>query len=190
MVWMDFVSWHQGPEKYEDLVLTIQYRDVEDGNIHTKWVDIPCRDKETNAHNYFFFFQGWKVLLENVPCMRMGNNFRFKKIYRLSDNGRPFMTRQSCFIESYFQAKYGVTIEVIALCPHHAWSLCDSHDCHGFEKMGDIVGISQVGSIQYVKGDVGDGGSSFDSSAYGCSLRLQSTTCPPAIDERSNLELP
>ena len=37
------------------------------------------------------------------------------------------MTRWSCYVESYWQCQSGIEIEVIALCPKHAWSLCDSH---------------------------------------------------------------
>ena len=125
MVWMDFVSWHTESVKWQDLVCVVQYR--VNGELVTRYVDIPCSDADSNAHNHYYFFHGYRVLLDESGLFLINGIPRWKKIYRVSDNGRPFVTRFSCMAESYFQEKYGINIECIPLCEYHAWSLCDSH---------------------------------------------------------------
>ena len=70
----------------------------------------------------WFEFFAWAI------CIFFENgNRRWDTIYRVSDNGTPFMNRFSCLTESYLQVKYGMKTIVLPLCQYHAWSLCDSH---------------------------------------------------------------
>ncbi len=124
LCFMDFVGWYHGQTKCEDLVVTLHWR--EDGVTQTKYIDIPCDDKASNAHNHFFLYQAYKAFLES-PDMRTAQAPRFAKLYRVSDNGEPFLSRYSCIIEAHMQRTYNIEIEAIMMCPHHAWSLCDSH---------------------------------------------------------------
>ncbi len=82
---------------------------------------------DTNSHSHYFLYQGYQVLLESSGLFQPTPTHHWRHVYRVSDNGRPFMTRFSCFIESYFQDKLGITIEVLPLCEYHGWSLADSH---------------------------------------------------------------
>ena len=127
MVWMDFLSWHRadGGGKIQDLVMVLQWR--ENGALVTHYLDITCSDSRTQAHTHLYLFHAYHVLFDETTFLKRGSTYRFRKIYRVSDNGRPFVTRFSCWIESYFQCKTGVQIVVYPLCPHHTWSLCDSH---------------------------------------------------------------
>ena len=91
-------------------MVVIQYR--ANSQLITINVGRPCEDK-------VLFEDSGLFLINGVP--------RWDTIYRVSDNGRPFMTRFFCLAESYYQDLYDVRIIVHALRQCHAWSLCDFH---------------------------------------------------------------
>ena len=95
--------------------------------METLYVNVPCCDPDTAAHNHYYFFQAYDVLLGHSGIFFINGAPRWKKIYRVSDNGTPFMNRYSCLTESFMQEKYNISIVVLPLCQYHAWSLCDSH---------------------------------------------------------------
>ena len=125
MVWMDFCSWHSDHLKWENMICVVQF--MENQELETLYVDVPCCDPDTAAHNHYYFFQAYDVLLGHSGIFFINGAPRWKKIYRVSDNGTPFMNRYSCLTESFMQEKYNISIVVLPLCQYHAWSLCDSH---------------------------------------------------------------
>lgn len=130
---MDFVSWYFPKDptgttsgtKCNDLVITLEFR--EQGNLRRKYFDFPCHNHASNEHDHFFFAQALLFLFTKTTHLIVNNTARWHRIYRVSDNGGPFKSYASLFVESFMAMRFGVEYHVVALCPYHAYSICDSH---------------------------------------------------------------
>lgn len=130
---MDFVSWYFPKDptdavagsKNNDLVITIEFR--EDGNLKRHYLDFPCHQKGSSEHDHYFFAQVLYFLYTKTSQLIVNGQPRWKRIYRVSDNGSPFKSYAALFVESYLAMKFSVDYHVIALCPYHAYSICDAH---------------------------------------------------------------
>lgn len=130
---MDFVSWFftKNPEtdsdqgnKCNDLVVTMEYK--KNGGLFREYIDFPCLTRP-NKHDHFFFGQVMYFLFFKCDLFTMNGKPRWKRIYRVSDNGGPFKSYAALYVESFIARTLDISYEVITLCPYHAYSMCDQH---------------------------------------------------------------
>jgi hypothetical protein len=144
MMWVDFVSWYRasprpadggdmhgtaGNGKVNDLVVVLEWKEA--GVLKRLYVDMPC-ERNSTPHDHYFYAQCLLDLFSKERGIIINEKGvpKFSKIFRISDNGPPLMSRYACFVEHLLQVETGILIEVVPLCPRHAYSLADSHGGH------------------------------------------------------------
>ena len=129
VIYYDFVSWYRGNGKVNCLVFALERRI--NGAFERWYYDYPCEDDLTNNHDHYFYAAAMRhFFFESGAVYSPSQGALVDTIYFSGDNGSPFLTKFSCFTESYVQHLTGIKLFIVPLCPHHAYNMCDSHGGH------------------------------------------------------------
>jgi hypothetical protein len=139
LMYYDFVTWYDDTGNKTNCLVFVAI--TKERNLYkTRYYDVLCSDRKTNSHDHYFYVAAMQMLFleTDIFWSKLGGK-KVDIIHMSGDNGKPFVSKFSCFVESYMQMKTGIIIHLCPLCAHHAENMCDSHGGHIKPKLSKLA---------------------------------------------------